>query len=307
VGLAFVGLFVIEIVGRAQDAPASIFGFWQHAGWRFPFSLYAIHLPNVEAWVYFVYHATLLSFLIAAAMIDAAHRIIPPQITYTGTLIGIIAATAFPWPWPVPVKEVPSALLIGIVEKDSRGQDQVVVPPEFAWRGSQDRIPTGAMLWPFTGPPPEWAPAGTWQLGLISSLIGAAAGMLVGRAVKFLFEVGMGTEALGLGDADLLMMTGAFLGWQPAVLAMPVGALLTLPVIIPILVWGKIRGQTVGNELPFGPGIAAGAVATWLGWPWIGELVRILFDPVILIFTVAIMAGGFLVAGLILRRKGASA
>ena len=39
------------------------------------------------------------------------------------------------------------------------------------------------------------------------------------RAVRFLFSTGLGVEALGLGDADLMMMAGSFLGWQPLIVA----------------------------------------------------------------------------------------
>ena len=305
-GLAFLLLFVIEVLGRAQDAPASVFGFWQRDGLRFPFQLGsgASVVPPVEAWMYFAFHAALLCFLIAAALVDAGHRIIPPQITYVGTVVGLVGSMLMPWPFPAPVSAVPPALLSGEVEPAGDGKLFVTASPQYAWLGTKERIPTGATLWPFAGPPPAWAPAGSWHLGLLNGLIGAAAGMFVGRAVKFLFEIGMGKEALGLGDADLLMMTGAFLGWQPAVMAMPVGALVTLPIVLPLMLWGKARGGDGGTELPFGPGIAAGAVVTWLGWPWVGELVRVLFDPTILLFTVVIMAGGFLVAGLLLRRRG---
>ena len=83
------------------------------------------------------------------------------------------------------------------------------------------------MPFPFAGPPPDWCPPGSTLLGLLNGLIGAAAGMLVGRGIKWGFEFGFGQEALGLGDADLLMCIGAFLGWQVAVLALPVGAFVT--------------------------------------------------------------------------------
>jgi leader peptidase (prepilin peptidase)/N-methyltransferase len=112
----------------------------------------------------------------------------------------------------------------------------------------------------------------------------------------------MGKEALGLGDADLLMMTGAFLGWQPAALALPVGALLTLPVIVPGKLWGWLRGRPSESELPFGPGIAAGAVAVWVAWPWVGLSARLMFDPY-LVGVVGVLCGGaMLVAGLVFRR-----
>lgn len=175
---------------------------------------------------------------------------------------------------------------------------------ELAWRGPAVPIPVGAQVWPFAGPLPDWAPPGSWRLGLLNGLIGAAAGMFVGRAVKFLFEIGLGKEALGLGDADLLMMAGAFLGWQVAVLALPAGALVTLPIILPLKAWEWWRGTSEGAELPFGPGLAAGVVAVWLGWPWVGELARsVVFDPVLLGLVGLIVAGGFVVSGLLLRRR----
>ena len=109
-----------------------------------------------------------------------------------------------------------------------------------------------------------------------------------------------------MGDADLLMMAGAFLGWQAAVFALPLGAMISLPIVLPLKLWNWCRGKEVGSELPFGPGIAAGVVVAWLGWPWLGELVRVLFDPTALAITTVIMGGGFLVSGLLLRRRVAA-
>ena len=284
-GLAFLGLFVIEIVTQGFGNVPGLEP-WQDVPGLRASGLAAAGFPPVRAWVYFFFHATLLSLLIAAAVIDAEHRIIPTEITYVGTLIGLIGATLMPWPWPSD-----PAILADI-------------PAGFPWTLPEAgaKIPTGATLWPFVGPPPEWAPAGSWQLGLLNGLIGAAAGMFVGRAIKFLFEVGLQKDALGLGDADLLMMIGAFLGWQPAVLALPVGSLVTLPVILPLMAYARLRGRSPGNALPFGPGIAAGAVVVWLGWPVVGEFARVLFDPVMVAVIAVIMGGGMLIAGLLLRR-----
>ena len=282
-GLAFLALFALEILSHARNGPAFLQPWQDTPGLDFPYFT-ATGTPPLRAWIYFAYHACLLTLLIAAALIDAEHRIIPPQLTYFGTAIGILGAMLLPWPWP----SLPS---------------DVDIPPQIPWAAPFAAIPTGATLWPFTGPPPSWAPAGSWQLGLMNGLIGATAGMFVGRAIKFLFEVGMQKEALGLGDADLLMMAGAFLGWQPAVLALPLGALLTLPIVVPLKAWSWFRGSVVESEMPFGPGIAAGVVVTWLGWPWLGEGVRVLFDPVILGLTAVLMGGGMLIAGVLLRRR----
>ena len=165
-------------------------------------------------------------------------------------------------------------------------------------------LPLGIAHWPFWGPLPEWAPAGSPQLGLLTGLVGAGVGMLIGRAIKTVFEIGMGREALGIGDADLLMMSGAFLGWQVVALALPVGAVLTLVVITPPRFWNFIRRRKSDNALAFGPGLAAGVVTCWFGWPWLSNLVRpVFFDGLMIGVLGGLVVFGLFIAGLVLRRK----
>jgi leader peptidase (prepilin peptidase)/N-methyltransferase len=280
-GLAFVALVVVEVMTNATNGPAFLKPWLPAPGLRFDYLNPGP--PLFRAMVYAALHAFLLSALIASAVIDARHRIIPPQITYVATLFGLIFSTVFAWPGPT--------------------LDPLFGPIQ--WVAPNSTIPVGVCLWPFWGPLPEWAPAGSPQLGLLNGLVGAAVGMGIGRGIKGLFEVGMGKEALGLGDADLLMMAGAFLGWQPVALALPVGAVLTLAVVIPMFVWAKVRGKPFDTAMPFGPGIAAGVAACWLGWPWLGELVRAAFFDLTMIGVVGgIFGGGLLIFGFLLRRRG---
>jgi len=111
---------------------------------------------------------------------------------------------------------------------------------------------------------------------------------------------------MGLGDADLLMMAGAFLGWQAIALALPVGAVITLAALPFLFVWTKIRGRKFdAGEMAFGPGIAAGVVTCWLGWPWLEQLVRAaFFDFTMLSVIGGVFGGGLLVFGFVLRRRG---
>ncbi len=278
-GLAFVGLFVLEILMNWHNIPAFV-------GVREQM----LHgIPSPAAIGFWAVHAMLLSALVASALIDAKYRIIPAQITYPMTLVGILCSTLLPWPWPA----------IDPAQLPNLPTDRSWILPE-VWL----RIPTGLTLWPFWGPLPEWAPMGSWKLGLMNGLVGAAAGMAIGRGIKNLFELGFGKEALGLGDADLLMMSGAFLGWQPIALALFVGALLSIVIVVPQRIWELIRGRPAGEPLPFGPGLAAGVVVCWLGWPWLSQLVQpFFFDLVLLLVMVTIIGGGLLAAGLMLRRK----
>jgi leader peptidase (prepilin peptidase)/N-methyltransferase len=274
-GLAFLGLFIVEVLRPISPLPGVKFD---------PL----LAMPSPMAIGVFVYHACLLSLLIAAAVVDAEHRIIPPLIPYTGAVVGIIGGVLMPWPWP----NLPN--VVG------------AIPPGMPWQLPEfhGKIALGVQPWPFWGPPHAFAAAGTWKLGLINSLLGALAGTLVVRWVKWLFEVGFGKEALGLGDADLLMMAGAFLGWQPAVLSLFVGAFAALFVFkLPSLIVGFVKGAESESELPFGPGLAVGVVISWLAWPWLGKKLQfVYFDLPTMGVAIGIMSVGMLGAGLLLRR-----
>ena len=127
----------------------------------------------------FLHHAVLLSFLIAASLCDLDGRIIPLPLTVTGTLVGLVFATFFPWPWPnqTPVNSVIPA-----------GDPWSLI--EYA-----GKIPRGIYAWPLWGPLPRWLAPGSWPLGLATGLAGAAAGnLMMRRSVRFLFEKGMGKE-----------------------------------------------------------------------------------------------------------------
>jgi leader peptidase (prepilin peptidase)/N-methyltransferase len=283
-GLATVGLFAAEVLVNIYKIPVLNFNIL--AG--------STALPPWQGLLHFLYHAVLLWALIAAAAIDAEHRIIPPLIPYTAMVIGIIGGALMPWPWPHPPTAA-SSIPHG---------DPWTLPEHWG------KIALGVQPWPFWETTLKFAPAGSLQLGLLNGVIGALAGSLVVRAVRWLFGVGFGREPLGLGDADLLMMAGAFLGWQIAVLSLFAGALSALALKIAAILFvdegtpaedGKPAPDA--RELPFGPGLAIGIVATWLSWPWIGPRVQfVFFDLVTFGLAAFIMCVGLLAAGLLLRR-----
>ena len=84
----------------------------------------------------------------------------------------------------------------------------------------------------------------------------ALAGMVMLRGVRFLFGLGRGKEGLGIGDADLMMMAGSFLGWQPVLIAFFVGVFAALFV-------GVAQLMRKGDQaLAFGPPLAVGVMIT---------------------------------------------
>lgn len=231
-GLAFVGLFYLEIVRNVLELPTlAAYGEAIAQG----------DVPLV-AWQVFGVHALLTSLLLLVAICDLEHLEIPLSVTVTGTCLGLVVSMLCPWPWPAAFG-LPAA---------------TPLDPFPA-------IPPGLHPWPVWHELPDGMPPGSWQLGLATGLAGAAAGALVLRGVRFLFGLGRGIEGLGMGDADLMMMAGAFVGWQVVVLAFFVA-------VFPGLVLGVgqlfLRGD---RPFPFGPPLCAGVLLTLWAWPWLGR------------------------------------
>jgi len=219
--------------------------------WGIPFCV-----PPREALPLYVHHVVLLTFLLVVSLCDLNDMEIPLTVTVTGTLVGLVFATLLPWPYP--------ESLLGLRQGFLASPAQGIYP------------------WPVWYPLPDWLPAGSWQLGLATGLAGALAGMLVLRGVRFLFGLGRGIEGLGVGDADLMMMAGAFIGWQPVVMAFFVSV---FPALLFAIVEALRRGE---QHLPFGPSLSAGVLITLLAWPAIGPHVQLVFfDPLFL----GVMAG----------------
>ncbi len=249
----------------------------------FAFASGAIEAPGGRRWqlpptsnpwatlTVFCHHAVLVCFLTVASLCDLEDMEIPLPLTVWGTLLGLLFSAVFAWPYP----GIPPAPALG--------------PPRFHFEQS-------VYAWPPWWPLPTWLAPGTWQAGLATGLAGALAGMVLLRGVRFLFGLGRGLEGMGVGDADLMMMAGAFIGWQPVVLAFFVAVFPGLFFAIINVVRGK------GQALPFGPSLALGVVLTVLAWPTLGPHVQpVFFDPLMLTFLGVLMPVTLVFLGFILR------
>jgi len=238
---AFAGLFYLEIGCNVLQLPF----LYQ---WQVQFDVEWGKVPW-QAWAVFLWHATLVSFLIVTSLCDIQYLEVPLSVTICGTVVGLIGATFLAWPFPA--------------------------APAGAWARPGGWLPPpvepGLYPWPVWPPQrlPAWLPPGSWQLGLVTGLAGALTGMIVLRAVRFLFGLGRGKEGMGIGDADVMMMTGAFIGWQPTLVSFFIGVFVAL-------FFGVIQLIRRGDQaLAFGPALAIGSILTLLGWPIIGRMPNI--------------------------------
>jgi leader peptidase (prepilin peptidase)/N-methyltransferase len=269
-GLVFVGLFYLDVVANVHGLDLLR---------RERAAITAGQVPW-QAWVVFGHQALLVCFLLVASLIDLDHYEIPLPVTTVGTVVGLVGALLWPWPWP----DAPPAPLVWRPPA-GLGAGLLVAEPK-----------PGLYPWPVWHPLPDWLPAGSWQLGLATGLAGVLAGMLLLRAVRFVFGLGRGKEGLGVGDADLMMMAGAFLGWQPVVIAFFVS-------VFPAMLIGVGQMVLRGNqELAFGPSLSLGIVLTMLGWQWIApQVTAVFFDRTLLVILVVAGAVFLLVASFLIR------
>ena len=98
-------------------------------------------------------------------------------------------------------------------------------------------------------------------IGIVDALLGV---VVAGGILWFLAWISpyvFGKEGMGGGDIKLMAMVGAFIGWQPALLAIMIGSLLGS-----LVGGGLIAARVMRREqyIPFGPFLAVGSLLALL-------------------------------------------
>jgi leader peptidase (prepilin peptidase)/N-methyltransferase len=108
----------------------------------------------------------------------------------------------------------------------------------------------------------------THDVPWLHRLIGAAAGYLFLRIISDFYFYVLKREGLGLGDAKLLALIGALLGWRSLPFVLAVGGFAGSLISIPIVLWTRRhRPPSESDEslrhtqIPFGPFLAGAALA----------------------------------------------
>lgn len=94
-------------------------------------------------------------------------------------------------------------------------------------------------------------------VGLVNSVLGILLGGGILWALAWASPYLFGKEGMGGGDIKLLAMIGSFLGWQPTLLTIIVGAVAGSVVGISLIALKLMRRD---QYLPFGPFLAFGAL-----------------------------------------------
>jgi leader peptidase (prepilin peptidase) / N-methyltransferase len=107
-----------------------------------------------------------------------------------------------------------------------------------------------------------WHTFSTASAGPMSGLLASGIGVLVGGGTVLLCACGgyliFRKEAMGIGDAKLMAMVGAFFGWKIAVVAFFISPFIGLVYGVPLLLQ---KGEHV---MPYGPFLSVGAIVTVL-------------------------------------------
>jgi leader peptidase (prepilin peptidase)/N-methyltransferase len=279
-GLGFVGLFYVHAI-------ANVYGLDALKPEHLPLGPEQIELGLIpmEAWLLFAFHALLFCLLVVASFIDIDHMEIPFVVTGTGMVLGLVVGALL---WP----HLPAQAPARVMPAPFMRQQGVPAPPVGANLDPRPGI-YPASVWNRL---PNWLPANSWKTGLATGLAGVLAGTLMLRVVRTAFSMGRGMEGLGVGDADLMMMAGAFVGWQPIVVAFFVS-------VFPALFFGIAQLVRKGNQqLPYGPSLAIGILFTTLAWEWFPLPLRMMFYEGVLVAFVGGAAVVFLfLAAVILR------
>lgn len=106
-----------------------------------------------------------------------------------------------------------------------------------------------------------------WAVALVGSLIGAlVGGGSLWLVREFYFRV-RHVEGMGLGDVKMMLMVGAFLGWQLSLLTIFVASLLGSLIGV-ALIW--LRSGNMKTEIPFGVFLGpASIISLFIGQPLI--------------------------------------
>jgi leader peptidase (prepilin peptidase)/N-methyltransferase len=123
--------------------------------------------------------------------------------------------------------------------------------------------------WQLARPPhwSGWIGQHEWAVAMIDALLGMLAGGGTLWLIRWAYQKFRHVEGMGLGDVKMMLMVGAFLGWQLTLLTIFIGSMIGSLVGIGVML---ARGSNMKMEIPFGVFLGpAAVVALFVGKPLI--------------------------------------
>lgn len=229
----------------------------------------------------------LLALLLICGMIDAKTQKIPNALTLPGAAFLLILAClpgGIGWQTALIGGAGTYGLMFALVHlgKGLFGKRKVTLkdPMEAEWKNGgltlrdegktleESETLTGADL-PFLRESDKIIMEGNFEINQSEKVTTAIITPKTTDHIKgFLKTITYPREAMGMGDAKLLLMAGAGAGFLPAINGLAAGA---VAAIIATMIWrfyAKFQKQNAPELIAFGPWIAAGCIYSILFWPF---------------------------------------
>jgi len=134
-----------------------------------------------------------------------------------------------------------------------------------------------------------WLIGGPGWTGLLSGLVGMAAGGGLIWLVRVIGTAVLKREAMGFGDVTLMAMIGAFLGWQTCLIVFFIAPFAGL--VVGLLQVILVRD----SRIPYGPFLCLAAVVAIVGWAKVWDRTWDVFAlgglvPLFILFCLVLMA-----------------
>ncbi|MCH7989044.1 MAG: prepilin peptidase [Planctomycetes bacterium] len=238
-GLLFVAVYWCEIPESPFFSPAR-------------FSPDGISHSETVVWLHllYAYHMVLIEALVVASFIDFDLKIIPDGATLPAMAVGLLGGAVIGNAYLVPIW-VQDPYLVATMKSILPESIQGFVNAEI-------RVPA------WTSQYPHWH-------GLAVSLAGLLVGGGMVWTVRIIGASVLRREAMGFGDVVLMAMIGSFLGWQPIVVVLFLGAICAVVVVVAGWIFRRYK------EIPFGPYLSLAAVIMIVDWKHIWPFAERIF------------------------------
>jgi len=278
----------------------------------------------------FAAHAVLIAWMLAASLIDIDEKIIPDEITISGTLVGLLLAAAWPLSllpdavptisgeldlkfltltspneWPIWLNGAPLIGSLGIALACWWAWCAALLPrtwysrhgwrraAQLCWAGIvRDAGAYRILRMAIVGALAialVWYRGGLGWEGLLTALVGMAAGGSLIWAVRIVGSAVLQREAMGFGDVTLMAMLGAFLGWQSCLVIFFLAPFAGL--LVGLLRLFLFRDK----EIPYGPFLCLASLFLLVRWDAVWNYTLGVFSlgwlvPLLMLCCLALMA-----------------